>query len=84
MGLSAALLVELARHVEGCGEAGVAQTVVHDGRARQRCRRALRRSHTIPPKVGDVATPAPFDATDERFIDFLVDEALKTWRARIS
>lgn len=33
MGLSAALPVELARRVEGSGEAGVAQTVVHNGRA---------------------------------------------------
>lgn len=38
----------------------------------------------IPSPVGDIATPAPFDATDERFIDLLVDEALKTWRTRIS
>ena len=29
-------------------------------------------------------TAPPFDATDERFIDLLVEEAVKAWRARIS
>lgn len=45
---------------------------------------ASARSTGFRPQDCDPATPAPFDATDERFIDFLVDEALKTWRARIS
>jgi hypothetical protein len=29
-------------------------------------------------------TPLPFDGTDERFIEFLVQEALKAWRKKIS
>lgn len=29
-------------------------------------------------------TPLPFDATDERFIRFLVEAALKEWRSKIS
>jgi hypothetical protein len=38
----------------------------------------------IGPETLAPATPPAFDAIDEKFIDFLVEEALKTWRARIS
>lgn len=30
------------------------------------------------------ATPPEFGATEERFIDFLVEEALKAWRTKTS
>ena len=35
-------------------------------------------------QIDSTATAVAFDAIDEKFIDFLVEEALKTWRARIS
>jgi hypothetical protein len=34
--------------------------------------------------IGPAATPVSFDGTDERFIDFLVEEALKAWRTKTS
>ncbi len=52
--------------------------------------KSLRESGVCPPLPADASvnaspeTPLPFDATDERFIRFLVTEALKAWRSKIS
>jgi hypothetical protein len=40
--------------------------------------------HVRPAPIGPPATPVSFDGTDERFIDFLVEEALKAWRTKTS
>lgn len=50
----------------------------------------LRDSDVCPPSPADASesasseTPLPFDASDERFIRFLVEAALKEWRSKIS